>query len=109
MGTLLSKRCFSFAALDILCLCVRLFYMETDMIDRDTLESIIRRFTATKEESHACAGIVMQHIQAARAEALEEARQLVYDWGGSGETDLLSIAWAIRTLAQSAAPEGNKT
>jgi hypothetical protein len=42
MGTLFSKRCFSFAALDILCFCMRLFYMGSDMTDRDALVQEIK-------------------------------------------------------------------
>jgi hypothetical protein len=50
----------------------------------------------------------MRHIAAARAEALEEAAQLVDGRRSGGETDLRSIAWAIRALAKSAA-QGDKT
>jgi hypothetical protein len=53
-------------------------------------------------------GLLDEHIAAARAEALEEAAQLVDGRRSGGETDLRSIAWAIRALAQSVAP-GDKT
>jgi hypothetical protein len=70
------------------------------MIDRDTLRRQINSAQYRDRAIDEITDIAMRHIAAARAEALEEAAQLVDGRRSGGETDLRSIAWAIRALME---------
>jgi hypothetical protein len=68
-------------------------------VDRDALAREMRKVVPAPFTPRAIE-TAMRHIAAARVEALEEAAQLVDGRRSGGETDLRSIAWAIRALME---------